>query len=184
MKQVASANINSFGSSPDGDQVPTGDHVFILTAQELQGIINTATRDLISRLDYLERIVDIYIQPDPRAISNNLEDQPVIEAFKRQTKASRKFNGRITSLEERLDDIEDTKPLTTTNQRDQADILKALLAANCGKMLTSEARKKMRMAKSSFSVLLKRCDFIEVRKSELDSRKNLIILKSKFVHEP
>lgn len=79
--------------------------------------------------------------------------------------------------------LKEKKDLKTGNQKDKADILKALLAANGGKMLTKDAWRKMGMAKSSFSELVKRCDFIEIRKSKLDARMHLLVLTSKFVHE-
>jgi hypothetical protein len=39
-------------------------------------------------------------------------------------------------------------------QKDRGEILRALLAANGGKMLAKEARQKMRLSKSRFSELL------------------------------
>ena len=52
---------------------------------------------------------------------------------------------RISKLEQR-----EPQPL----QRDRGEILRALLAANGGKMLAKEARLKMRLSKAAFSVLL------------------------------
>jgi uncharacterized membrane protein len=75
---------------------------------------------------------------------------------------------RITKLEK-----VEPQPL----QKDRAEILRALIAANGGKMLAKDARKKMRVPKSSFSELLKACDFVEKRPYHLDSRQDVLVLK-------
>jgi len=55
------------------------------------------------------------------------------------------YRRRITALER-----EESQPM----QKDRAEILRALLAANGGKMLAKDARQKMRMSKQSFTNLL------------------------------
>ena len=62
-------------------------------------------------------------------------------------------------------------------QKDRGEILRALIAANGGKMLAKDARKKMRVPKSSFSELLKTCDFVEKQAYHLDPRKDILVLK-------
>jgi hypothetical protein len=66
-------------------------------------------------------------------------------------------------------------------QKDRADILRALLVANGGKMLAKDARKKMHLSKERFSNLLLICDFIERKPYHLDRRQDVIILKSELV---
>lgn len=66
-------------------------------------------------------------------------------------------------------------------QKDRAEILRALLVANGGKMLAKEARKKMHLSKERFSNLLLICDFIERKPYHLDRRQDVIILKSELV---
>ncbi len=66
-------------------------------------------------------------------------------------------------------------------QRDRAEILHALLAANGGKMLAKDARKKMHLSKNRFSELLRVCDFIGTKPYHLDRRQTVIILKSELV---
>jgi len=66
-------------------------------------------------------------------------------------------------------------------QRDRAEILRALLVANGGKMLAKDARQKMHLAKSRFSELLSVCDFLETKPLHSDRRKMIIILKSELV---
>jgi hypothetical protein len=62
-------------------------------------------------------------------------------------------------------------------QKDRADILRALLAANGGKMLAKDARQKMHLSKDLFSKLLKTCDFLETKPLHSDRRNDIIILK-------
>jgi hypothetical protein len=75
---------------------------------------------------------------------------------------------RIAKLEQK-----EPQPL----QRDRGEILRALLVANNGKLLAKQARQKMRVPKSSFSELLKTCDFIEIRPYHMDKRQDLLVLK-------
>jgi DNA-binding MarR family transcriptional regulator len=63
-------------------------------------------------------------------------------------------------------------------QRDRADILRALLAANGGKMLAKDARQKMRLDKATFSRLLDTLkDDITVKPLRMDKRKLVLMLK-------
>ncbi len=66
-------------------------------------------------------------------------------------------------------------------QKDRAEILRALVAANGGKMLASDARKKMRLRKDTFSQMLKSCDSVTLKPYHLDKRQMVIILKSELV---
>jgi len=66
-------------------------------------------------------------------------------------------------------------------QKDRAEILHALLAANGGKMLAKDARKKMHLSKNRFSELLRVCNFIDTKPYHLDRRQTVIILKSELV---
>jgi hypothetical protein len=66
----------------------------------------------------------------------------------------------------------------TPSQKDRGDILRALLAAYGGKMPEKEARQKMRLSKSQFSQLLAAMgDFVESKKSGLDKRQKILVLK-------
>ncbi len=66
-------------------------------------------------------------------------------------------------------------------QKDRAEILRALLAANGGKMLAKDARQKMHIKKNHFAELLRVCDFIDTKPYHLDRRQTVIILKSELV---
>lgn len=76
---------------------------------------------------------------------------------------------RISKLEER-----EPQPL----QRDRGEILRALLAANGGKMLAKEARQKMHLSKTRFSLLIRSMkDYIDSKPYHLDRRQQVINLK-------
>ena len=63
-------------------------------------------------------------------------------------------------------------------QRDRAEILRALLAANGGKMLAKDARLKMHLSRSRFSELLASMDGeIELRPFHLKKNQKVIVLK-------
>jgi len=67
-------------------------------------------------------------------------------------------------------------------QKDRGEVLRALIAANGGKMLAKEARQKMNVSKSTFSRLLAgMTDYLEIRPLKTDRRLDIIILKSKLV---
>jgi len=64
-------------------------------------------------------------------------------------------------------------------QQDRGEILRALLAANGGKMLAKDARLKMHLSKQLFSMLLVTIgEYIEIRPLYSDNRKKLLILKT------
>ena len=67
-------------------------------------------------------------------------------------------------------------------QKDRGEILRALLAANGGKMLAKEARQKMHLDRATFSRLMpKMKNYIEVRPYRLKKNQKLLVLKSKLV---
>ncbi len=77
---------------------------------------------------------------------------------------------RIAKLEQR-----EPQPL----QRDRGEILRALIAANGGKMLAKEARQKMRLSKQSFSMLVASMgEHVETKPLHSDNRQKLLILRT------
>jgi hypothetical protein len=69
-------------------------------------------------------------------------------------------------------------PDPTPSQKDRGDILRALLAANAGKMLVKDARHKMRLSRSQFSQLLASLNSeIEMKPYHLDKRQRVLVLK-------
>jgi hypothetical protein len=73
---------------------------------------------------------------------------------------------------------EATKKEAQPLQKDRGDILRALLAANSGKMLAKDARQKMHLSRSRFSELLAAMQGdIEVKPYYLNKRQNVLVLK-------
>ena len=77
---------------------------------------------------------------------------------------------RLTRLE--------APPDPTPSQKDRGEILKALLAANGGKMPEKEARQKMHLSKSQFSQLLAAMQGdIAAKPYHLDKRQKILQIK-------
>ncbi len=91
-----------------------------------------------------------------------------------------KLSGDICNHGQRIVKLEEEKQ-PQPMQKDRAEILRALLAANGGKMLAKEARQKMHLSKNRFSELLKTCDFLDTKPLHSDRRKDVIILKPELV---
>jgi hypothetical protein len=106
------------------------------------------------------------------------------------SRATKPIQDRLDALQEeialeraydrqRIAKLEQNEPQPL--QRDRGEILRALLAANGGKMLAKDARQKMHLTKNRFSELLAKCDFFEVKPLHSDKRRLVIILKSELV---
>jgi hypothetical protein len=164
MIEVATA-INSFASKAmQADFVPPSEEsVFILTSDQLQDIIKEAIQPLQDRIGSLE--ARITAQDEKMATLESTQEQDTTRlcvdiALDRQ---------RIAKLEK----IE-PQPL----QKDRGEILRALLAANGGKMLAKDARQKMRLDKATFSRLLDTLiDDIVIKPLHTDKRKLVLMLK-------
>jgi hypothetical protein len=100
--------------------------------------------------------------------------------------AVKPLQDRIAALENwREDQAEIVAQLTRITrkeaqpmQKDRGEILRALLAANDGKMLAKEARQKMRMSRQLFSMLLAIMkEEIEVRPYQLKRNQKLLVLR-------
>jgi uncharacterized membrane protein len=108
--------------------------------------------------------------------SSQLQDlisRVVLEATEPLYKEIAYDRQRIAKLEQK-----EPQPL----QKDRGEILRALLAANNGKMLAKDARQKMHLSKTRFSLLVASLkDYIEVKSYHLDKRQSVIILKSELV---
>jgi hypothetical protein len=151
MSEIASARINTFGSkSPKADFVqPTEEPIFVLTRSQLKAIIQEATAPLLQELQALRACQE-----------TDIERLALDIALDRQ----------------RLARLEKTEPQPL--QRDRSEILRALIAANGGKMLSKDARLKMHLSRSRFSELLAAMNGdIEVKPYHLSKRQNVLVLK-------
>ncbi|HWQ18236.1 MAG TPA: hypothetical protein VN455_00540 [Methanotrichaceae archaeon] len=148
MEEIALAQINSFASP-----APQVDFI-----QALLGELS-ALREEVARL-----------QED----NQGLQDRITALEMDRDLAADRDLNQLrlINSLREQI------QPGPQPTQRDRGDILRALLAANDGKMLAKDARKKMRLSKPRFSELLATMtEYIETKPFSQDHRQKVLVLK-------
>lgn len=105
------------------------------------------------------------------------QDRRIVELGARQDEDCERFARDIAYDRQRLAKLE-TPPDLMPSQKDRAEILRALLAANSGKMFEKEARQKMRLSKSQFSQLLASIKGdIETKPFHLDKRKKILQLK-------
>lgn len=155
MENVAIARINTFGLSPkDNFESQQEQQLITLSISDYRNIFIQIEKlnDRIAALEYHISALDAHQSEDMEHLARSIAED-------RQ---------RITKLEE---------PTIQPLQKDRREILKSLLVANGGKILAKDARKKMRVPKSSFSELLKACDFVEKRPYHLDSRQDVLVLK-------
>ena len=105
------------------------------------------------------------------------QDRKITEIAARQDEDCERIARDIAYDRQRLAKLEAPAD-PTPSQKDRGEILRALLAAYGGKMPEKEARQKMRLSKSQFSQLLVTMkDFIELKKSGLDKRQKILVLK-------
>ncbi len=163
MIEVATA-INSFASqAKQADFVPPSEEpVFILTSGQLQDLITRAIEPLQDRIESLEGILTKQGEEIAalKATAKHQEDNQFI-----QLRLISQFREAVKK---------EPQPL----QRDRGDILRALLAANGGKMLVKDARKMMHLSRSRFSELVATMQgAIEVKPYYLKKSQKVLILK-------
>jgi hypothetical protein len=105
------------------------------------------------------------------------QDNRIVKIVARQDEDCDRLARDIAFDRQRLARLE-VPPDPTPSQKDRGDILKALLAANGGKMHVKEARRKMSLSKAQFSQLLASINGgIEHKPYFLDRRQKILILK-------
>jgi uncharacterized membrane protein len=164
MIEVATA-INNFASqATQTDFVPPSEEsVFILTASQIQEIIKEAIQPLKDHIDSLEATV-----------ANLQKDLTVLETSEEQDISRLAVD--IAYDRQRLAKLERIEPQPL--QKDRGEILRALIVANGGKMLATEARKKMHLSRSLFSMLLATMDDeIEARPYHLNKSWQVLVLR-------
>ena len=157
MIEVANAGINTFGITlPKADVSPSEEPIFVLTGSQLQDIISRAIQEASEPLKAeIQELRNVELQ-DMRTLSHDIQD--AFEAI------------------DEIDQRQRIKPQPL--QKDRGEILRALLAANGGKMLATDARKKMHIDRNRFSELLVTVkDEIEVKPYHLRKNWNVLILK-------
>jgi hypothetical protein len=164
MDNVLAENINAF---PQGHASPSEEQIFVLTAPQLQAIVTQAIEKAIQPLqDRIEALEATVARQGEKIAALESTEEKDVDRICLDIAYDRKRLARLERAE--------PQPL----QRDRGEILRALLAANGGKMLAKDARQKMRMDKGNFSRLLDTLkDDIEVKPLHTDKRKSLLIIK-------
>jgi hypothetical protein len=156
MENVAIARINTFGSSPkDNFESQQEQQLITLSISDYRNIFIQIEKlnDRIAALESQVRVLDSCQAEDMERLARDI-------ALDRQ---------RISRLE---------TPKIQPLQKDRADILRALIAANGGKMLAKDARQKMHLSKELFSMLIASMgDYLEVKPLHSDKRKKVLALK-------
>ena len=105
------------------------------------------------------------------------QDRRITEVAVRQDEDCDRLARDIAYDRQRLAKLE-TLPDPTPSQKDRGEILRALLAANGGKMSEKEARQKMSLSKAQFSQLLASMPGdIEKKPNHLDKRQKILKMK-------
>jgi hypothetical protein len=172
MSEIAIAKINSFApiaAQTDFPVSPSEEAVFILNSGQLQEIISQAVQRAIEplqdRVKDLEKIVAA--QGEQITALTSTQEQDV-----------NRICLDIAYDRQRLAKLEKVEPQPM--QRDRGEILRALIAANGGKMLAMDARQKLRMDKGNFSRLLDTLeDYIDTKPLNHDKRKLVLIIKNR-----
>jgi hypothetical protein len=165
MSEIAIASIKSFRTTgPEAIKAVSQaaeEPIFVLTFTELQDIIVRALQPLQDRIDSLEATK-----------STSLEGKVSALEATQDTQAENELN--MLRLINDLRKDKEPQPL----QRDRGEILRALLAANGGKMLAKDARQKMHLIKPRFSELLATMkNEVEVRPYHLKKNQKVLVLK-------
>jgi len=167
MSEIADARINTFGiSSPKADFVPPAEQLITLTYAQLSDLIaltiEKAIQPLQDEVSQLQATIDR--QAEKIAALESTQD----------TQADNQLIQLRLINDLRESTRKDPQPL----QKDRAEILRALLVANGGKMLAKDARHKMHLRKELFSMLLASMNNeIEIRSLRSDKRIKVLSLK-------
>ena len=162
MIDVANARIKAFGKSPKADFVSPSEQLITLTIGQLQDLLKEAIQPLQDEVESFRA-----------AVARQDEKIAALESTQETQADNQLIQLRlIGQLREAIK--KEAQPL----QKDRGEILRALLAANGGKMLAKDARQKMHISDSRFSELLATMtDNIEVRSYYLRKNQNILILK-------
>jgi len=156
MENVAIARINTFGLSPKDN----------FESQQEQQLITLSISDYKNIFIQIEKLNDRIAALESHISALDAHQSEDMEHLARSIAEDRQ---RITKLEK-----VEPQPL----QKDRAEILRALIAANGGKMLAKDARQKMHLSKELFSMLIASMgDYLEVKPLHSDKRKKVLALK-------
>jgi hypothetical protein len=160
MSEIALAKINSFAPVAQQAEVSPEEPIFIT-------IPATALQDLLGAIQSLNDEVQSL-----KATVANLESKVSTLEATQDTQGENQFIQLRLINDLRKD--KEPQPMQT----DRGEILRALLVANGGKMLATDARKKMHLSRSRFSILLATMkDDIETRPYHLNKSWQVLVLR-------
>jgi len=144
------------------------DQLITLTVGQLLDLVTQATQAAIEPLQARMEVLETAIaaQDEKMAAVESLQEQDVTRIYCDIAQDRQ----RIAKLER----PPDPQPM----QKDRGEVLRALLVAAGGKMLATDARKKMHLSAYAFSKLLKVCNFVDRKSYHLDRRQDILILKA------
>jgi len=170
MEVVDTTQIYSFAPvavQTDFPVSPSEEAVFILNSGQLSALITKAIEKAIQPLR--DRVKDL-----EKIVAAQGEQIAALEATEGQDISRLALD--IALDRQRLARLEKVEPQPL--QKDRGEILRALLAANGGKMMAKEARQKMHLGKEQFSLLLSKMDeYIETKQFHQDKRRLVLIIK-------
>jgi len=174
MSEIANASINTFGISPKANFESPSEQLITLTYKQLQDLIVQAVQMAVQPLQDEVMQLREEIAQDREEMAALRTRLAAVESLQ-ESEISRVCVD-ISQDRRRLAVLESVEPQPM--QKDRAEILRALIVANNGKMLAIDARHKMRMDKATFSRLLATMkEVLEVRPLHSDKRKMLLIIK-------
>jgi uncharacterized membrane protein len=163
MIDVVDTRIKAFGISPKDGFVSFSEQLITLTIGQLQDLLKEAIQPLQDEVESFRATV-----------TRQDEKIAALEATQ-ETQADNQFIQLQLIGQLREATKKEPQPL----QKDRADILRALIAVNGGKILAKDARQKMRLSRSVFSQLIATMkDDIEVKPFNIRKNQNVITLKS------
>jgi FtsZ-binding cell division protein ZapB len=166
MSEIASASINTLPSERQAGFESPSEQLIVLTYAQLQDLIKEAVEQAIQPLqDEIEELR-----------SDREKDRAEFERFKatHRTFAVQTTKDIEAIFEATIEATAKPQPL----QKDRGDILRALIAANGGKMLAKDARQKMHLGKEQFSLLLSKMEeYVGTKPFHQDRRKLVLFIK-------
>jgi hypothetical protein len=170
MIDVVDTRIKAFGKTPKAGFVSPSEQLITLTIGQLQELVTQAIQEAI------EKAV--------QGLQDQLSDTQAIMDCQAE---------KITTLEATVNTLADnqfiqlqiihelresSKKEITPRLKDRADVLRALVVANGGKMLAKDARAKMHLSRSRFSELLATLKSdVEIKPYHLKRNQNILVLK-------
>ena len=164
MEVVDTAQIYSFApiAAQTGFPVSPSEQLITLTIGQLQDLLKEAIQPLQDEVESFRATVTLQ-EEKIAALESTQETQADNQLIQLRL---------IHELREAIK--KEPQPI----QKDRGDILRALLAANGGKMLLKDARQKMHLIKPRFSELLTTMkDDIEIRPYHLKKNQKILVLK-------